>query len=87
VNGGTGSGETSGAGSNATENSGSGGGGAVGLPVSLTGYNGGSGVVVLSYPLQFSDLSFIGAGLSYTKTVSGGKTIYRFTAGTGTIIW
>jgi hypothetical protein len=29
----------------------------------------------------------IGGGLTYTKTTSGGNTIYRFTAGTGTISW
>jgi hypothetical protein len=32
-------------------------------------------------------LASIGAGLTYTLTRSGGKTIYTFTAGTGTINW
>ena len=29
----------------------------------------------------------IGGGLTYTKTTSGGNTIYTFTAGTGNISW
>jgi hypothetical protein len=29
----------------------------------------------------------IGGGLTYTKTASGGNTIYTFTAGTGNINW
>jgi hypothetical protein len=29
----------------------------------------------------------IGGGLTYTKTTSGGNTIYKFTAGTGNISW
>jgi hypothetical protein len=32
-------------------------------------------------------LASIGVGLTYTKTTAGGNTIYRFTAGTGTISW
>jgi hypothetical protein len=46
---------------------------------------GGSGVVILSYPSTDLDFTSIGAGLTYTKTVSGGKKIYKFTAGTGTV--
>jgi hypothetical protein len=30
-------------------------------------------------------LSSIGGGLTYTKTTSGGNTIYTFTAGTGSV--
>jgi hypothetical protein len=47
--------------------------------------SGGSGVVILSYSNAFADLTSIGGGLTYTKTSSGGNTIYRFTAGTGTV--
>lgn len=45
---------------------------------------GGSGIVVLSYANTFSDFSSI-SGLTYTKTSSGGNTIYTFTSGTGTV--
>jgi hypothetical protein len=45
---------------------------------------GGSGIVVLSYANTFPDFSSI-TGLTYTKTTSGGNTIYTFTAGTGTV--
>jgi hypothetical protein len=43
--------------------------------------------VVISYTSTFSDLTSISGGLTYTKTTSGGNTIYSFTAGTGTIFW
>jgi hypothetical protein len=43
--------------------------------------------VIISYPSTFADLASIGGGLTYTKTTSGGNTIYRFTAGTGNISW
>jgi hypothetical protein len=39
----------------------------------------------LSYPSTFPDLVSISGGLTYTKTTSGGNTIYTFTAGTGTV--
>jgi hypothetical protein len=39
----------------------------------------------LRYPDTFADLTSIGGGLTYTKTASGGNTIYTFTAGTGTV--
>jgi hypothetical protein len=48
---------------------------------------GGSGVVIISYASTYGDLTSIGAGLTYTKTTSGGNTIYKFTAGTGSISW
>jgi hypothetical protein len=41
--------------------------------------------VILRYPNTFSDFTSIGGGLTYTKTDSGGYTIYKFTAGTGTV--
>ena len=60
-----------------TINTGGGGGGG--------GANGGSGVVILRYPSYRRDIANIDVGLSYTKTVDGGFTIYTFTAGTGDI--
>jgi hypothetical protein len=47
--------------------------------------SGGSGIVILSYPSTYPDLTSIAVGLTYTKTTSGGNTIYTFTAGTGTV--
>jgi hypothetical protein len=41
--------------------------------------------VIIRYPDTFKDLTTIGGTLVYTKTSSGGKTIYSFTAGTGTV--
>jgi hypothetical protein len=43
--------------------------------------------VIISYPSTKADLASIGVGLTYTKTTSGGNTIYNFTAGTGSISW
>jgi hypothetical protein len=40
---------------------------------------------VLSYPSTSPDLRTIDVGLTFTKTSSGGNTIYTFTAGTGTV--
>ena len=48
---------------------------------------GGSGIVIVRYADSFSDLSSIGAGLTSAKTTAGGYTIYKFTAGTGDIIF
>jgi len=50
-------------------------------------------VVVARMPMAYTvvevmvvtDLTSIGGGLTYTKTTSGGYTIYTFTAGTGTV--
>jgi hypothetical protein len=39
----------------------------------------------LRYPDSRADLTSIGGGLTFTKTTSGGFTIYSFTAGTGTV--
>jgi hypothetical protein len=41
--------------------------------------------VIIAYSSTFGDFTSIGAGLTYTKTTSGGNTIYTFTAGTGTV--
>jgi hypothetical protein len=72
-----------GAGANATANTGNGAQGAAGG--TGLGGNGGSGIVILRYSSTFDDLTTIGAGLTYTKTTSGGYKIYQFTAGTGTV--
>jgi hypothetical protein len=56
-------------------------------PSGGAGGAGGSGIVVIAYPSTRKDLASIGGGLTYTKTTSGGNTIYTFTAGTGTISW
>ena len=60
---------------------GGGGGGAS----SQAGGAGGSGIVILSYPDSYADLTSISAGLTYTKTTPTGYKVYSFTAGTGTI--
>ena len=49
------------------------------------GGSGGSGVVIISYPSTYGNLTNIGAGLTYAITSSGGNTIYTFTAGTGVV--
>jgi hypothetical protein len=41
--------------------------------------------VILSYPNTQSDFTTIAGTLTYTKTTSGGNTIYTFTAGTGLV--
>lgn len=63
-------------------NTGSGGGGCGHADV---GGPGGSGIIVLRFPNTYPDLASIGAGLTFTKTSITGFTVYRFTAGTGTV--
>jgi hypothetical protein len=74
-------------GGNAVINRGGGGGGAGGNNNTGTysGGNGSSGIVIIRYPSTFADLTSIGGGLTFTKTTSGGNTIYQFTAGTGSV--
>jgi hypothetical protein len=50
---------------------------------------GGSGVVVVAYPDSFGNITTIGAGLTYTydNSTRPGYRVYKFTAGTGTIVW
>lgn len=50
-----------------------------------TATGGGSGFVAIKYADEFSEISAISVGLTYTFTVSGGFKIYQFTAGTGTV--
>lgn len=71
-----------------TDNTGGGGGGGgFGNGATCAGRSGGSGIVVLAYPDSYPDIVTIGAGLTYTSLLTGGKKIYTFTAGTGTINW
>jgi len=51
------------------------------------GGNGGSGIVILSYSSSYPQLTSIGAGLTYTYSVTGGNNVYIFTAGTGNVTW
>jgi hypothetical protein len=48
---------------------------------------GGSGVVVIAYPISNNPITTISAGLTYTvdTTTRSGYRVYRFTAGSGTI--
>jgi hypothetical protein len=69
-------------------NTGGGGGGTSNL---YTPGQGGSGIVVIAYADTFSDLTAIGGTLVKTgggttpTTTTGGKKIYVFTGGTGTV--
>jgi hypothetical protein len=86
--GGSGGGGAGGANANGTPgtvNTGGGGGGTSGAYQTKTGGNGGSGIVIASYPDTYPDITTIDVGLTYTKTTSGGNKIYKFTAGTGNI--
>jgi hypothetical protein len=48
--------------------------------------SGGSGVVILAYPDTYAALISIGAGLTYDQPTRAGYRVYRFTAGTGTVV-
>ena len=74
-----------GAGFAGTANTGGGGGGDGAGGPGGGGGAGGSGIVVISYPSTYPNLTSIGGGLTYTLTTSGGNKIYTFTAGTGTV--
>jgi hypothetical protein len=65
---------------NGTANTGGGGGGA---STALKGGDGGSGVVILRYPLAFSISG--GSGLTFSTSTVGENKVTTFTAGTGTI--
>jgi hypothetical protein len=41
--------------------------------------------VFIAYEETYADLTSIDGGLTYTKTNVSGFTIYKFTAGTGTV--
>jgi hypothetical protein len=70
---------------NGTANTGNGG---DGRPASgnTSGFLGGSGIVIISYVDTFPALTNIAAGLTYTQPTKAGYRVYRFTAGTGTVV-
>jgi hypothetical protein len=85
--GGSGGGGAAGNGSvgNGTPNTGGGGGGSINLG---TGSTGGSGIVIISYPNTYQNLTTIPVGLTYSGPVNTvGNKVYTFTAGTGTVVW
>jgi len=51
----------------------------------FAGGNGGSGVVILSYPFIYTIT--LGAGLTGTTTTFGANKITTITAGTGNVSW
>ena len=70
---------------NGAPNTGGGGGGSITLG---TGSTGGSGIVIISYPNTYQNLTTINVGLTYSGPVNtGGNKVYTFTAGTGTVVW
>jgi len=84
--GGGGTGGRQGSGQNAT-GIGAGGGGASNFGVGGTG---GPGIVIIVYPSSNGDLKSISAGLTYTGPdiyTRPGYKIYKFTAGSGTVVW
>jgi hypothetical protein len=86
--GGAGGNPTNGAGTAGTANTGSGGGGgAGGAAPGGNGAAGGSGIVIIAYPDTYPAPTTIGAGLTYDQPTRAGFRVYRFTAGTGTIVW
>jgi hypothetical protein len=66
---------------------GAGGGGGGGSLGTASGGAGGSGVVIIAYPDTYAAPSSISGGLTYDQPTRSGYRVYRFTAGTGTIIW
>jgi hypothetical protein len=71
-------------GQNGPANTGDGGYGSRTAGQGSSGWDGGSGVVVIAYPNTYSALT-IGGGLTYNSPSRTGYRVYRFTAGTGTI--
>jgi hypothetical protein len=55
----------------------------------LQGASGGSGVVIIAYPIANNPLDSIGGGLTYTVSTASrsGYRVYTFTGGTGTVSW
>jgi len=81
-----GSGGGGGVGVSASANTGGGGGGS---NASAAGGSGGGGIVVIAYPINYSAISTISPGLSYTidTTTRVGWRVYKFFSGTGTILF
>ena len=67
-----------------TVNTGGGAGGSGRIPSSITGINGGSGIVILRYESSLT-ISNPGGGLSFSTTTVGSDKVTQFTQGTGTI--
>ena len=64
-------------------NQGGGGGGANGVVSNNLGTGGAAGVVIISYPQQYSNAASVSG--SFTLTVANGKKIYKWTSGSGSI--
>jgi hypothetical protein len=80
-----GSHSTSSSNSAGADNTGNGGGGRTGFPPNQTGYNGGSGIVILRYPS--SATITVGAGLTSSTSTVGQNKVTTITAGTGNVSW
>ena len=80
--GGGGAGTTGGTGNPGVTNTGGGGGGLVNSGGG-TGNNGGSGIVILKYPLGYTLTGTV--GITANTTVVGTNSVTRITAGTGTV--
>lgn len=66
---------------------GGGGGGGIETNANAGGGNGGSGVVIIAYPNTYPAITTIPNTLTYDQPTRSGYRVYRFTAGTGTIIF
>jgi hypothetical protein len=64
----------------------SGNGGDIGLTSNASGLAGGSGVVILRYPIAAGEIT-IGAGLTGTTATVGANNVTTITAGTGNVSW
>jgi len=83
--GGGGDGGSNANGNNGTANTGGGGGGSFGsTSASRPSGNGGSGVVIIRYP---SDYTISQTGLTLTTATDGSDKVTTITAGTGTVSW
>ena len=63
-----------------------GGGGGAGYPGTTSGA-GGSGVVIIAYPDTFAAITTIPGTLTYDQPTRAGYRVYRFTAGSGTVMF
>ena len=66
---------------------GGGGGGRAGTPISQAGGAGGSGVVILKYPSNYTIGGGSGLTIHTPSSPPSGYTLKVFTAGTGTVSW
>ena len=70
-------------GASGTANTGGGGGGRY----ASTSTTGGSGVVIIAYPDTFDDPIITGATYTKDTVTRSGYKVFKFTAGTGTVLW